>query len=40
MTNETEKTEQGFKFNYTEKEKAVKLLEQEKILNDLGIEVY
>ena len=36
---ETQNTEQGFKFNYSNKERAVKLLEQEKIFKDLGIEI-
>jgi uncharacterized protein RhaS with RHS repeats len=36
---ETQTTEQGFKFNYSNKERAVKLLEQERIFKDLGIEI-
>lgn len=35
MTNET-----GFKFNFTAKEDARKLLEQESIMRNLNIEMY
>jgi hypothetical protein len=44
---ETQNTEQGFKFNYSNKERAVKQLQEEnnikqskEVLNSLGIEVY
>lgn len=35
MENET-----GFKLNWTEKEKAIKELESEKMFKDLGIKIY
>jgi hypothetical protein len=44
---ETQNIEQGFKFNYSNKERAVKQLNEEKnikqskeVLNSLGVEVY
>ena len=47
METQTEQTEKGFKFSYSNKEKAIKKLEEEenvknskKVLNSLGIEVY
>lgn len=33
-------TQTGFKFNFTEKENARKLLEQEEIMKNLNIEMY
>jgi hypothetical protein len=40
MKNETEQTEKGFKFNYSNKERAIKELKAEEIFKDLNIEVY
>ena len=39
MKNETQ-TEQGFKFNWTSKEYARKLIEQQRAFKDLDIEQY
>ena len=37
---ETQTEQEGFKFNYSNKEKAIKELQTEQTFKDLNIEVY
>jgi hypothetical protein len=40
MESQTEQTEKGFKFNYSQKEQAIKELQKEQLFKELNIKVY